>query len=132
MQFHEITTIHDIDVLYDLLSERTPNESISHIEMPSYEEHVKFVESEPYREWWLVVEHNIAVGSCYISKTNEVGVAVFKKYRKQGLGAKILEELMSRYHEDLLANINPKNEKSIKMFLKAGFKHVQNTYQYSS
>ena len=132
MQFHEVIPLDhkDLDVLYEILSERTTEESISHKAMPTPTAHMKFVLSKPYSVWYIVSNHNIPVGSCYISRTYEVGVAVFKKYRKQGIGSEILKELLSRYPYNLFANINPDNEKSIKMFEKAGFKHIQNTYQF--
>jgi len=119
----------DLDILYEILKERTEEESISHKEMPNKFHHEAFVKDRPYKVWYIVFDDNIPLGSCYISKTSEVGVAVFKKYRKQGLGTKILEHLMKLYpDEEFLANINPKNDKSIHMFEKAGFKHIQNTY----
>ena len=36
--------------LYQLLGERTPDQSISHKEMPSIGEHIRFLESNPYEE----------------------------------------------------------------------------------
>ena len=38
----------DVDFLYEILSERSSIENISHKEMPSYRKHVNFVLSKPY------------------------------------------------------------------------------------
>ncbi len=131
MRFKEVNPEDhkDLDVLYEILKERTEEESISHKTMPTPTAHMNFVLSEPYRAWYIVSNHNTPIGSCYISETNEIGIAIFKKYRRQGLGTNMLEHLMKLYpNEDFLANINPKNEKSIRLFEKVGFKHIQNTY----
>ena len=44
----------DVDFLYEILSERTTNENISHKEMPTYKKHVKFVLSKPYKKWYII------------------------------------------------------------------------------
>jgi len=131
MLFYEINpdSIDDLQVLYEILKERTVEESISHKELPTFAEHIEFVRSKPYKAWYIILENKMPIGSCYISMTHQVGVAVFKKYRKQGIGTRILEDLIKKYpNTELIANINPKNDKSIKMFEKLGFKHIQNTY----
>ena len=64
----EVTaTDEQIDSLYQLLEKRT--HSISHEEMPSFEEHSKFVKKHPYRQWWLVEKDGENIGSVYLSKT---------------------------------------------------------------
>ena len=45
-------------VLYALLKERRPEENISHMAMPSWEQHRAFVEAEPYDAWYLIQGHN--------------------------------------------------------------------------
>ena len=132
MQFHKVNSEShtQISILYDLLDEREHDENISHKEMPSFAKHMEFVKSEPYKDWYIVSNNSMPVGSCYISKTNELGVAVFKRHRGHGLGQQILEYLIRLYSDtEFLANINPNNKKSIKLFEKVGFKHIQNTYQ---
>ena len=41
-------------VLHQLLEEREPEANISHKAMPSWEEHVRFVESKPYEAWYFI------------------------------------------------------------------------------
>ena len=62
-----------VKLLYDLLSERTPEESISHKSMPTYPEHEKFVQSNPYFAWYLIDVDGQFVGSIYLSKQREIG-----------------------------------------------------------
>ena len=64
----------DIKTLYDLLSKR--NYSISHEIMPDFEEHKKFVKSNPYRAWYIIYFKEKAVGSFYLSNDNSIGINI--------------------------------------------------------
>ena len=63
-----------IDILYKLLKDRTHN--ISHSKVPDYEEHIKFVNSHPYRSWYLIKKKNNYVGTFYIKDDNSIGLNV--------------------------------------------------------
>jgi RimJ/RimL family protein N-acetyltransferase len=120
--------------LYELLKEREPHQNISHREMPSYEEHVRFVDSQPYREWFVIFnEHEpngmLPIGAIYLSKQNEIGIFIAKEYQGKGHGKTAICLLMNRHPgERFLANINPLNERSIDVFLDLGFELKQLTY----
>lgn len=117
--------------LYDLLAERTPEQSISHKAMPTFEQHRAFVASNPYLEWLLIEEKERVVGSIYLSKQDEIGVFIFNKYQGEGRGAQAVSMMMARHPKKrLLANINQKNEASINCFTNLGFKLIQQTYAY--
>ena len=62
--------------LYDLLKERNPQANISHKKMPSYAQHIKFVNSRPYTKWYIIEKGNEMVGSVYLSKQNEIGIFI--------------------------------------------------------
>jgi len=120
----------DCPFLYELLSQREAQVNISHKKMPSYDKHVKFVMSKPYSKWYIVQLKNEKVGSIYLSKQNEIGIFLKNDIQGKGIGKKALKLLMkhnprSRY----LANINPKNKKSIEFFQKNGFKLIQHTFE---
>ena len=120
----------DYEFLYDLLNQRKTNENISHKKMPTFNEHVKFISSKPYSKWYIIRLNNTNVGSIYLTHLNEIGIHVIKEVRGKNIAKKALELVMiknpkSRY----LANINPKNKKSIKFFTKNGFKLIQYTYE---
>ena len=42
----------NFDVLYELLKKREHN--ISHVKMPSIEQHIEFVKNNPYRYWFFL------------------------------------------------------------------------------
>lgn len=139
-------------ILWDLLAERTPEQSISHKGMPTWEEHLAFVErmapipatefgsdvyyaeirfGEPrYQDWYLVEVDGAVVASIYLSGCrNEIGVSVFREFRGRGHGSEAVRLITQKFGPaKYLANINPANEPSRKMFEKLGFKKIQETY----
>lgn len=65
-----------IKILYRLLLERSY--SISHSTPPSFYQHCQFVESKPYKSWYLVFDDKIAIGSFYIKTDNSIGLNLTK------------------------------------------------------
>lgn len=125
-------TKSDIDFLYELLSERTSIESISHKKLPTKKQHVKFVNSNPYSKWYIIKLNNAKIGSVYLTQINEIGISIIKKFESQNIRQLILLKLFEKNpQERYLANINPKN-KDLKLFFKKnGFKLIQYTYELS-
>lgn len=105
--------------------------------MPSYADHIDFVESRPYEAWYfiqvgIVIPCMKIVGACYLSRQDEIGVFVFSAERGHGYGRKAVQAIIWKHGERrYLANINPQNERSIKLFEKLDFKPVQHTYARS-
>ena len=134
----------DAKFLFDLLKERDSRVNISHKKMPAYASHVKFIESKPYKKWYIVyfVEflsrsklpryNKTKVASIYLSKNNEIGIFVLKKFQGMDVGKFALSELIKRNPKKrYLANVSPKNKKSSKFFKNNGFKLIQYTYELS-
>ena len=113
--------------LYGLLAEREPYQNISHKKMPTFEEHINFVKSKPYKEWFVIydTEQKKRVGSVYLSKENEIGVFISKNQRKRGFARKaVLQTMEYFYHVKYIkANIAPTNSTSICFFVNMGFKY---------
>ena len=78
-------TGNDFNFLYELLSDRKPNENISHKKMPTFPQHKKFVLSKPYSKWYVIYQNSIKIGSIYLSKEDEIGIFLLKKYRGTAL-----------------------------------------------
>lgn len=128
--------------LYDLLKVRSqeddPYTNISHRVLPKYRKHVEFVKSVPYRAWVFVKADDVIVGTINITKRNEIGIIIHPDHRGKGIGKVALKLVLAKYRprkwrpsevpENFVANINPKNERSIRLFESLGFKHIQNTY----
>lgn len=125
--------------LYELIKERMtePEVNIS-ATMPTWQQHRQFVCRRPYRHWYLIEVDGAWVGYVSATDRNEIGIVVLKAHRGKGYGPEAVKAFTDK-HAPLpaipsqrsgrwLANINPKNERSIAMFEKLGFKHLQNTY----
>ena len=146
----ELVHIDDVananDILWELLVERSeeddPSVNISHRKLPTRQAHDRWVETwfTRFAHFYLIRDKIINKWAGYISLTtrNEIGIVLFVMARGKGIGTKALETFL-RTTEPLapvpgersgnfLANINPRNERSIKLFARAGFTHIQNTY----
>ncbi len=128
-----------LETLYALLQERTPEQSISHKKMPTFDEHRKFVMSMPYVSW-MVMETEVGtdmagwnktiVGTVYVTRQHELGIMLFKRFHHQGYGTEALEWVRNTFKgQRLLANINPANAPSIAFFEKHGARLIQHTYE---
>ena len=115
--------------LYELLKERAPEESISHQSLPSWSSHVKFVESRPYEAWYAIIIDTHIVGATYLTRQREIGIFIFKAYQGQGYGKQAVKMLMEKHPGPYLANVNPANEKSKKLWESLGGEVIQHTYR---
>ena len=118
-----------LDLLYALLAERTPEQSISHKRMPTLKAHEKFVESHPYAVWYAVVANGSPVGAIYLTERNEIGLSILIRHQRQGYGKKAVLELMKYHKGPYYANVNPANEASRKLWECFGAKLLQVTYE---
>ena len=73
----------DYEFLYELLKERDDKMNISHKKMPTFNQHVKFVNSKPYSKWYVIVLNNQKIGSIYITQINEIGIFLKKNFIKR-------------------------------------------------
>ena len=116
--------------LYQHLKERNPSANISHKKMPTYVEHVRFVMSRPYSKWYIIIHRNKKIGTIYLTKQNEIGIFIKNKVQGKLIGQRVLKLLMEKNpRKRYLANVSPKNKKSIAFFKKNGFKLIQYTFE---
>ena len=132
-----------IDALYVLMRVRSqeddPHVNISHRALPTPHDHAVFVRSHPYRVWYIVKVNGLAAGSVNLTKLNEIGIVLHPDYRGMGVGKAALRMVLDRHRPlpavpahragRFLANINPANERSIRLFTGLGFKLKQQTYE---
>ena len=122
----------DYPFLYKLLRERDPKVNISHKKLPTYQQHVKFVESKPYSRWYVVYHRNKKVGSVYLTRQNEIGInlkrGINEKVRYNAIELLIKMNPRQRY----LGNVSPRNKKAIQFLKNHGFKLIQYTYELGS
>lgn len=123
-------SIKDFRFLYNLLNERDSKANISHKKMPTYSEHIKFVNSKPYNKWYIIKFKNKKIGSIYLTNQNEIGIFIKKDIQGKDFGRQALLLMIDKNpRKQYLANVNPKNSKSIRFFKSYGFKIIQHTYE---
>ena len=132
-----------VEFLWDLLLERAHDPTIAissgHSE-PRMRDHLAFVYKHPYRAWYIVAhEDGTWIGAVSLTNANEIGIHIKKEHRGQGLATAAVRAIMARHSPStevpsvvrgrFVANINPKNESSIRLFESLGAKLIQVTYQ---
>lgn len=116
-------------LLYQLLQEREKHQCISHKELPSFINHLRFVDSKPYLAWYLVELRGTVIGATYLTRQREIGIFLFREHQMMGYGAKAVQLLMDAHPGSFLANIAPSNPGSSEFFENLGFKLIQHTYE---
>ena len=107
----------DYRFLYNLLMERDARANISHKKMPTYNQHVAFVSAKPYSKWYVILYDTNEAGSIYLTSQNEIGIFIKKSFQNKQIGNIALRKLIQKNPKKrYLANVNPKNKKSIRFF----------------
>ena len=129
------TNIEDQNFLYDILKYRWRNKDVINIknktpeERPTFEQHVKNINSNNYKKIYRINFNELTIGSIYTDKNNYTGTFLLpslikiaiKKYGKENFNAeKIGIKAHTLMYEDLpeinvfYHCINPKNTLSLK------------------
>ena len=116
---------NDVDFLYQMLKERDSVENYLHKELPTYEEHTKFViESNPYDGLYIIILESKKVGHINIVHKDNYEVGWFIKKEFQNLGIPIEAfEMLKKLHKSPIytGKNNPKNIRSNMLLEKLGF-----------
>ncbi len=120
--------------LFVLLSKKEFN--ISHICLPTYQEHKKFVQNHPYRFWYFILADQKYIGVIYLTFENVIGINTTISSKETYIEAisaviklhKPLEEIKSIRNKSFIINVNPKNKILIEAIKTLGLHHIQNTY----
>lgn len=134
-----VPTRAQIQTLYDLLSER--EHTISHEGLPAFEDHAKFVETHPYRSWYIVSKDDASLGSFYISKENTIGINLVTEINET-LVEEIIRYVQAEYtplppipsvRAGIFAiNVPPSNTTLIEVLEGLGSKVLQISYSLNS
>ena len=123
-------TKNDMLFLHELLKNKDPNASISHKKMPSYDEHVEFVMSKPYTNWYIIECDKKNVGSTYLSKLDEIGISIKKDYKYEQIAKPALKLLIKlNPRKRYLAKVSPNDVRSQEFLLKNGFTGLEYVYE---
>lgn len=129
LEFKQIK-ISDSNFLYELLKSRNPIENISHKEMPTHKQHLNFIKSKPYKNWYIILYKKIPIGSLYLSKINEIGIHMLPKYDKTLFYTETINFIIKNNPDSrLLVNVGNMNKKMISYYKKIGFQLIQYTFE---
>lgn len=145
ISFRDVHSLNGaVDLLWALMLTRSREEArhtnISHREMPTFEQHLEFVRSKPYYLWFIIFAPAVGpIGAINVTERNEIGIVLDPRYRGRGWGRESVQHLLKVYPPlpaipskrpgHFVANINPKNEASIRLFTSLGGVHISNTYK---
>ena len=129
----KLVTENDALFLYDLLEARDSIANISHKKVPSYNEHVNFILSNPYTIWYIIEYEGKKIGSVYLSKQDEIGISLVDDSLYDKIGKSIIKLLFknnprTRY----FAKTSPQNKKLQNFFVNNGFIGLEYTYEIKS
>lgn len=144
IEFHNVyTTPGAVDILWEMLEvrseERDPLVNISHRSLTSRTEHEAFVSSNTFPIWYLVRSDGEWLGYVSLTERNEISIMLLPWGRGKGFGARVLRKFIAEVEPfpakpsvrsgHFVANINPANERSQRLFRRAGFELIQHTYR---
>ena len=129
----KLVTEDDALFLYDLLKTRDPLANISHKKMPSYDEHVNFILSNPYTVWYIIEYEGENTGCIYLSKQDEIGISLIDDSLYDKIGKSVINLLIKNNpRKRYLANVSPQNKKLQNFFVNNGFTGLEYTYEMKS
>ena len=123
-------TKNDALFLYELLKTKDPIANISHKKMPSYDEHVNFILSNPYAIWYIIEYEGKKIGSVYLSKHDEIGISLVDNSLYDKIGKSIIKLLIKNNpRKRYLAKVSPRNKKLQNFFVNNDFTGLEYTYE---
>ena len=126
----KLVTENDALFLYDLLKTRDSRANISHKKVPSYDEHVHFILSNPYTIWYIIEYEGKKIGSVYLSKQDEIGISLVDDSLYDKIGKSVIKSLIKNNpRKRYLANVSPQNKKLQDFFVNSGFTGLEYTYE---
>jgi hypothetical protein len=98
--------------------------------MPSYDEHVNFILSNPYAIWYIIEYEGKKIGSVYLSKHDEIGISLVDNSLYDKTGKSIIKLLIKNNpRKRYLAKVSPRNKKLQNFFVNNGFTGLEYTYE---
>jgi len=125
----------EIIFLFELLKEREFN--ISHYSLPSFDEHKKFILSNPYYKFAIIFFEKRRIGSIYLKDDNTVGLHLLKKFEKYTSKVitsfeenfKPLEPIKSYRTSSFCFYVSPKDNFRKKILLEKDYEIVSITFK---
>ena len=126
-------------ILYNILKKRDTKTNISHKKIPTLKQHVNFINSLPYRYWFIIKKSSSVLGSIYVTRSNEISISLLKKSTKNFSevlslitnSIKPLPAIASKRNGKFILNLSPSNKFYNKLLKSIGAKKIQETFLLS-
>jgi len=117
-------TKDDYQFVYKLVSDFLKTDlSVTFLKMPSYEEFEKTYFLNDYKRYLITNVNGDKMGFVVITKDDEFGYFLSPKYQRKGIAVEAVRMLMElNPRERYFATIHNKNQSSINLITKLGFK----------
>ena len=129
-----VPTSNQVSDLYKLLLDR--KFSISHNDIPSLDEHNKFVLLHPYVAWYLIYKSENLVGSLYVHSDNSIGLNINQSTKEDiseiisfvKANHKPLPPVKSARRGEFFINVSSNNEDLIRCLQQLGKEEIQRSF----
>jgi len=112
----------DIEFLYEMLKERDSRINVSHKELPTFQQHKKFVKSKPCDGWYIIMAQEKKVGHIQIYNDDRIGWFIKNEYKRLGFVIPAFEKLKKIHpREKYLGKVNPDNLEAQNLLIKLNF-----------
>jgi hypothetical protein len=97
--------------------------------MPTYREHCKFLDKDPYALNWVLLSDGKPIGNMYESHLHEIAIHLLKKYNYLVVEIlKIVLDVTKIMNKRVFFNVNPE-DKRLKSLLTKHCRLIQHTYE---
>jgi hypothetical protein len=114
----------DYGFLYELLDIRHPEENITHNGMPTYAEHVDFMDAKPYKEDYIIEENEVRIGRLYITHDDKIGIHTIDKSEEKALQYLLQMRDISKFQFE----VSPRNKRFMQILERNGYTLLHHTY----
>ena len=129
------STENYFQILYKLLQDR--KFSISHEDVPTFEDHKEFVKKHPYKYWYIISNGKEIIGSFYINYDNSIGLNLIHQNKK--ILTEIITFIKTKFKpekpkkslipKNFYINVSSQNYELIKIFSDLNILKIQISYE---
>jgi len=147
----DLENIEDQKFLYEILKFRYSKSNIINVKykcssnLPSFEDHVKYITSGKYKIFYKINFGDITIGSVYVDKRDINGTIIIpsklkkalKKYKDKDLEiskmpiSALIHFNLFKLHPEIethYASVNPNNILSINALIQNGYEHIESIF----
>ena len=119
-------TVEDLDIINEIGSQ------IKEDFVNKYD--VINIKNRDYEDLFVYVDNDIVKGFIHIEKHIDfidiINIAVDKNYQREGIGSKLLDNIINKYNLRILLEVRESNTSALKLYEKFNFKEINRRHKY--